>query len=69
MDLYRSLVHNMVVGVSEGYKKELELVGVGYRASNQGNIIELTLGYTHSIFIQLPPESKLRLSLRETRIL
>ena len=56
--LYRSLVHNMVVGVSEGYKKELELVGVGYRASNQGNIIELALGYTHSIFIQLPPEVK-----------
>jgi len=56
--LYRSLVHNMVVGVSEGYKKELELVGVGYRASNQGNIIELSLGYTHSIFIQLPPEVK-----------
>ena len=51
--LYRSLVHNMVVGVSEGYKKELELVGVGYRASNQGNIIELALGYTHNIFIQL----------------
>ena len=48
----------MVVGVSEGYKKELELVGVGYRASNQGNIIELALGYTHSIFIQLPPEVK-----------
>ena len=56
--LTRSLIHNMVVGVSEGYKKELELVGVGYRASNQGNIIELSLGYTHSIFIQLPPEVK-----------
>ena len=56
--LYRSLVHNMVVGVSEGYKKELELVGVGYRASNQGNIIEFSLGYTHSIFIQLPSEVK-----------
>ena len=56
--LTRSLIHNMVVGVSEGYKKELELVGVGYRASNQGNIIELALGYTHSIFIQLPPEVK-----------
>ena len=54
--LYRSLVHNMVVGVSEGYKKELELVGVGYRASNQGNIIELALGYTHNIFIQLPAD-------------
>ena len=56
--LYRALIHNMVVGVSEGYKKELELVGVGYRASNQGNIIELNLGYTHSIFIQLPAEIK-----------
>jgi large subunit ribosomal protein L6 len=56
--LYRALVNNMVVGVSEGYKKELELVGVGYRASNQGNIIELSLGYTHNIFIQLPPEIK-----------
>ncbi|NDW12872.1 50S ribosomal protein L6 [Bacteroides sp. 214] len=56
--LYRSLINNMVVGVSEGYKKELELVGVGYRASNNGNIIELSLGYTHAIFIQLPPEIK-----------
>ncbi len=56
--LYRALVNSMVVGVSEGYKKELELVGVGYRASNQGNIIELALGYTHNIFIQLPPEIK-----------
>ena len=56
--LYRSLVNNMVVGVSEGYKKELELVGVGYRASNNGNIIELSLGYTHPIFIQLPSEIK-----------
>ena len=52
--LYRSLVHNMVVGVSEGYKKVLELVGVGYRVSNQGNIIEFSLGYTHPIFIHLP---------------
>ncbi len=56
--LYRALVQNMVVGVSTGYKKEMELVGVGYRASNQGNIIELALGYTHNIFIQLPPEIK-----------
>ena len=48
----------MVVGVSEGYKKELELVGVGYRASNNGNIIEFSLGYTHSIFLQLPAEVK-----------
>ena len=56
--LYRSLIHNMVVGVSEGYKKELELVGVGYRAANNGNIIEFSLGYTHSIFMQLPAEIK-----------
>lgn len=56
--LYRSLVNNMVVGVSEGYKKEMELVGVGYRVSNQGNLIEFSLGFTHSIFLQLPPEIK-----------
>ena len=56
--LYRSLVHNMVVGVSEGYKKVLELVGVGYRVSNQGNLIEFSLGYTHPIFIELPAEVK-----------
>ena len=56
--LYRSLINNMVVGVSEGYKKTLELVGVGYRVSNQGNIIEFALGYTHPIFIQLPKEVK-----------
>lgn len=56
--LYRALVHNMVVGVSEGYKKEMELVGVGYRVSNQGNLVEFVLGYTHSIFLQLPPEIK-----------
>ena len=56
--LYRSLVHNMVVGVSEGYVKKLELVGVGFRASNQGNIIEFSLGYTHNIFLQLPKEIK-----------
>ena len=56
--LYRALVNNMVVGVSEGFKKELELVGVGYRVSNQGNLLEFALGYTHPIFIQLPPEVK-----------
>lgn len=56
--LYRSLVHNMVVGVSEGFKKQLELVGVGYRATAQNNILELALGYSHAIFIQLPPEIK-----------
>ena len=48
----------MVVGVSQGYKKEMELVGVGYRVSNQGNLVEFSLGYTHPIFIQLPKEIK-----------
>ncbi len=56
--LYRSLVNNMVVGVSQGYQKVLELVGVGYRVSNTGNLIEFSLGYTHPIFIQLPSEVK-----------
>ena len=56
--LYRALIHNMVVGVSEGYMKKLELVGVGFRASNQGNLIEFALGYTHNIFLQLPKEIK-----------
>ncbi|MDR3061094.1 MAG: 50S ribosomal protein L6 [Dysgonamonadaceae bacterium] len=56
--LYRALVNNMVVGVSEGYKKELELVGVGYRVTNTGNLLELALGYTHNIFMMLPPEIK-----------
>ena len=56
--LYRALINNMVVGVSEGYKKELELVGVGYRVSNTGNVMELALGFTHPIFMVLPPEIK-----------
>lgn len=56
--LYRALVHNMVVGVSEGYKKTMELVGVGYRVSNQGNLLEFSLGYSHPIYLQLPPEMK-----------
>ena len=56
--LYRALIHNMVVGVSEGYKKELELVGVGYRVSNTGQLLDLSLGYTHNIYLQLPKEVK-----------
>ncbi|MBR6043786.1 MAG: 50S ribosomal protein L6 [Paludibacteraceae bacterium] len=56
--LYRALVNNMVVGVSEGYKKEMELVGVGYRVSNNGNVIEFSLGYSHAIYFQLPAEVK-----------
>lgn len=56
--LYRQLVHNMVVGVSEGFTKTLELVGVGFRASNQGQLLELSLGYTHAIYLMLPEEIK-----------
>lgn len=56
--LYRALIHNMVVGVSEGYQKKLELVGVGYRVSNAGNLLEFALGYTHNIHMMLPPEIK-----------
>lgn len=54
--LYRSLINNMITGVSEGYKKELELVGVGFKATVAGNILELSLGYSHSIFMALPSE-------------
>lgn len=56
--LYRALIHNMVVGVSQGYHKELELVGVGYRATATNNVLELALGYSHAIYLKLPPEVK-----------
>lgn len=56
--LYRALINNMVTGVSDGYKKELELVGVGYRANNTGQLLELSLGFTHNIYIHLPNEVK-----------
>jgi len=56
--LYRALINNMVVGVNEGYKKELELVGVGYKAEVKGNVLELSLGYSHNIFVALPEEVK-----------
>jgi len=58
--LYRSLINNMVIGVSDGYKKDLELVGVGFKASNQGQVLELNLGYSHSIFFALPNEVSLK---------
>ncbi|MEE1206831.1 MAG: 50S ribosomal protein L6 [Muribaculaceae bacterium] len=56
--LYRALVHNMVVGVSEGYRKEMELVGVGYRANASGQVLDLSLGFSHAIYIKLPAEIK-----------
>jgi large subunit ribosomal protein L6 len=58
--LYRSLINNMVIGVSQGYRKEMELVGVGYRVSNNGQILEFSLGYTHNIHMMLPPEIKIQ---------
>ena len=56
--LYRSLLNNMVEGVSQGYKKDLELVGVGYKASVQGSVLELNLGYSHNIYLALPESVK-----------
>ena len=56
--LYRALINNMVIGVSEGFKKTMELVGVGYRVSSQGQTLEFSLGYSHNIFLQLPDEIK-----------
>jgi len=54
--LYRALINNMVVGVSEGFTKELELVGVGYRASNQGQKLDIALGFSHNIVLEVVPE-------------
>ncbi len=56
--LYRSLVSNMVKGVTEGFQKKLELVGVGYKAANQGNVLDLALGYSHNIIFEIPSELK-----------
>jgi len=56
--LYRALINNMVEGVSNGYKKELELVGVGYRATNTGNLLEIQVGYSHPIYFMVPNELK-----------
>ncbi len=57
--LYRALINNMIEGVSKGYTKELELVGVGYRASNQGQRLDLALGFSHSIVLDIAPEVKI----------
>ncbi len=57
--LYRSLIANMIKGVNEGYKTEQELVGVGYRAANKGQMLELSLGYSHNINFELPKEIKI----------
>ena len=56
--LYRSLVNNMIIGVSQGYTKQQELIGVGYKASNQGQLLDLVLGYSHHFIFELPSEIK-----------
>ena len=63
--LYRALVNNMVVGVSEGYSHTLELIGVGYRASNQGQILDLSLGYSHNFLINVPKEVKIETTMEK----
>jgi large subunit ribosomal protein L6 len=57
--LYRSLLSNMVKGVTEGFRKDLELVGVGFKATNQGNTLDLALGFSHNIIFDVPKELKL----------
>src|SRR5690349_6984355 len=56
--LYRSIVSNLVKGVTDGYQRKLELIGVGFKAANQGNIVDLTLGYSHNIIFEIPKELK-----------
>jgi large subunit ribosomal protein L6 len=63
--LYRSLLSNLIVGVSDGYKKELELVGVGYKATNNGNIIDMSLGYSHNIYLIVPAEIKVETKMEK----
>ena len=63
--LYRSLISNMVVGVSEGYKIELELVGVGFRASNSGQVLEMALGFSHPVVFLIPSEVKVTTEMKK----
>lgn len=63
--LYRALLQNMVVGVTDGITKELHLIGVGYRAANTGNLLELTLGYSHPIYFYVPDEVKLETKMEK----
>lgn len=63
--LYRSLIANMVTGVSDGYVKELELIGVGYRCSNTGNLLEISVGYSHPIMFYVPDEISVSTSMEK----
>ncbi|HMJ70015.1 MAG TPA: 50S ribosomal protein L6 [Cyclobacteriaceae bacterium] len=58
--LYRALIASMVEGVSNGYRRQMELIGVGYKASAQGNVLELSIGYSHNVFMAIPSELKLQ---------
>ncbi len=63
--LYRALVNNMIVGVAEGFTHTLELIGVGYRASNQGQVLDLSLGYSHNFLISVPKEVKVETTMEK----
>lgn len=63
--LYRALISNMVVGVSEGYTREMEVIGVGYRVENQGNLLTLTIGYSHPVMFSVPDEIKLTTAMEK----
>ncbi|MBV6440874.1 MAG: 50S ribosomal protein L6 [Haliscomenobacteraceae bacterium CHB4] len=63
--LYRALINNLVVGVSQGYTKEMEVIGVGYRVENQGNLLTLTIGYSHPVMFYVPSEIKLTTAMEK----
>ena len=63
--LYRTLISNMIIGVTEGFSKEMELEGVGYRANNKGNLLELMLGYSHPIMFYIPDELTLETAMEK----
>ncbi|HRI58398.1 MAG TPA: 50S ribosomal protein L6 [Saprospiraceae bacterium] len=63
--LYRALINNLVVGVSQGYTKEMEVIGVGYRVESQGNILTLTIGYSHPVMFSIPAEIKLTTAMEK----
>jgi large subunit ribosomal protein L6 len=63
--LYRALIHNMVVGVSEGYTREMEVIGVGFRVENQGNLVTFTIGYSHPVIFYVPSEIKVTTAMEK----
>ena len=63
--LYRALINNMIIGVNDGFSHTLELIGVGYRASNQGQLLDLSLGYSHNFLINIPQEVKIETTMEK----